>query len=164
MRRHVVDLAVILAFATLAMTYVALAQPGLRTGAFHVYVLVVGGILMLAIVLATSTPAPGRGRSSFDAALAEPSAREPALADLERLIREVTLGTSTAYDFQMRLAPHLRQIAWAQVERSGRTPGPDTLGRWWELLRPDRELGAWRDAGVAEADLRALVADLARMA
>ena len=44
------------------------------------------------------------------------------------------------------------------------TPGPETLGRWWELLRPDREPPADRFApGISRAELRALVDDLERM-
>ena len=42
--------------------------------------------------------------------------------------------------------------------------GPETLGRWWELLRPDREATADRFApGIRERDLRALVDDLEKM-
>ena len=54
---------------------------------------------------------------------------------------------ASAYDLHFRLLPHLREIAQARLERAGRTPGPDTLGRWWELLRPDRpapEIGSPR--------------------
>jgi hypothetical protein len=62
------------------------------------------------------------------------------------------------------LLPHLREIAQARLERAGRTPGPETLGRWWELLRPDRQPPEDRfGKGISEAELRALVADLARM-
>ena len=66
--------------------------------------------------------------------------------------------------FWDRLLPHLREIASARLERTGRTPGPDTLGQWWDLLRPDRPEPTDRFArGIREADLRALVADLERL-
>src|SRR5439155_21245669 len=53
-----------------------------------------------------------------------------------------------------------RSIAQARLERSGHEPGPDTLGRWWELLRPDRPPPENRLAkGINPAELRELVAD-----
>ncbi len=78
--------------------------------------------------------------------------------------REVTLGAGAAYDLHHRLLPTLREIAWARLERSGRAPGPETLGRWWELLRPDREPPSDRfGPGMKERDLRELVDDLQKM-
>jgi hypothetical protein len=76
----------------------------------------------------------------------------------------VTLATATAYDLHFRLLPHLREIAQCRLERGGKTSGPDTLGRWWELLRPDRPEPEDRFApGIKAAELRALVSDLERM-
>ncbi len=41
---------------------------------------------------------------------------------------------------------------------------PETLGRWWELLRPDRPAPENRHAaGISPSELRALVSDLERM-
>jgi len=78
--------------------------------------------------------------------------------------REVTLGAATAYDLHVRLLPQLRQIAQARLERSGRPMSPETLGRWWELLRPDRPVPENRHGpGISVAELRALVSDLERM-
>jgi hypothetical protein len=85
----------------------------------------------------------------------------PQLAKVER---EVTLSIGNAYDLHTRLLPHLREIATARLERRGQRPGPDTLGRWWELLRPDRPEPSERFApGIREAELRDLVADLERL-
>ena len=76
----------------------------------------------------------------------------------------MTLATASAYDLHFRLLPHLREIAQARLERAGADAGPETLGRWWELLRPDRPAPDDRFApGIREAELRALVADLERM-
>ena len=78
--------------------------------------------------------------------------------------REVTLGTASAYDLHHRLLPQLRQIADARLERGGRVASPETLGRWWELLRPDRPTPDDRYApGISQSELRALVADLQRL-
>lgn len=164
MRRHVLDLSVLLVIATAVFGYVALAQPSDRTLAVHVYVLVVGGVAMLGIVSTFGDALPRRRRSMFDQALkgaAHPEATPEQVASLERA---VTLGVSSAYDLHRRLLPQLREIAQSRLERSGRTAGPETLGPWWELLRPDRPEPEDRFAsGLPEAELRALVADLERM-
>ena len=120
------------------------------------------GALLLVGLVAEATG--GHRRSPFDSALDERTQPPPVLAELARLEREVTLSTATAHDLHFRLLPTLREIAWSRLERSGREPGPDTLGRWWELLRPDREPPADRFArGISEHDLRALVGDLETM-
>ena len=76
----------------------------------------------------------------------------------------MTLGTASAYDLHYRLLPHLREIAQMRLSRSGKNANEETLGRWWELLRPDRPPPDDRfGEGISERDLRALVADLARM-
>jgi hypothetical protein len=163
-RKHLLDLILLFVFASVAVGYFVLAQPSLRNITLHIYVFVVGGLLMLGIVAAAGDAVPGRLHSDLDAALAGTAIRDRRVPELERLSREVTLATATAYDLHFRLVPHLRAIAWARLERSGRTPGPATLGRWWELLRPDRDAPEDRFAkGISQAELRALVSDLARM-
>jgi hypothetical protein len=164
MRRHLLDLIILFVFSSLVAGYVVAAQPSARNVTLHVYVFVVGALVMLGIVSAAGDAVPGRQRSELDAALNETAPRARALPELEKLEREVTLGTASAYDLHYRLLPHLRAIAQARLERSGREPGPDTLGAWWDLLRPDRPPPEDRLAkGISQADLRALVADLARM-
>jgi uncharacterized membrane protein len=163
-RRHLLDLVVLFVFVSLIAGYVALAQPAARSVTLHVYVFVVGGLLMLGLVAAAGDAVPRRLRSELDAALAESTRRERKLSEIEKLEREVTLATASDYDLHVRLLPHLREIARARLERAGREPGPETLGRWWELLRPDRPPPDDRfGKGISTAELRALVADLARM-
>lgn len=138
--------------------------PEHRSTVAHAYVLVVGVILVRIAIASVGDALPGRGRSPFDEALRPPTPPEDRLPELERVQREVTLATVTAYDLHLRLLPALREIATTRLERSGRTPGPETLGRWWELLRPDRPAPDDRFApGLAHDDLRALVADLEKM-
>jgi hypothetical protein len=164
-RRHLVDLIILFVVASLVCGYLALAQPALRNIALHIYVFAVGALMMLGVVAAAGDSVPKRLRSELDRALAE-SKQRPArrLAEVERIEREVTLATASAYDLHFRLLPHLREIAQARLERTGKSPGPDTLGRWWELLRPDRPEPDDRFApGITQAELRALVADLERM-
>jgi hypothetical protein len=163
-RRHLFDLVVLFVLASLVSGYVSLAQPSYRTVTLHVWVLIVGALLMLGIVTSTSDAAPGRRGSEFDRALDAAAQKEHAPAELERAEREVTLACASAYDFHRRLLPQLREIATARLERTGRSPSPETLGRWWELLRPDVPEPVDRFApGIGQADLRALVSELERM-
>jgi hypothetical protein len=163
-RRHLLDLIVLFFLSSLICGYIALAQPSLRNVTLHVYVFLLGALLMLGIVAAAGDAVPRRQRSELDRVLSEPRHREQRLADLEKTEREVTLATATAYDLHFRLLPHLREIARCRLERTGKTCGPDTLGRWWDLLRPDRPEPDDRFApGIKQADLRALVSDLERM-
>ena len=164
MRRHLLDLIVLFILSSLICGYVALAQPSLRNVTLHIYVFLLGAMLMLGIVAAAGDSVPRRRRSELDRALAERAQPDGRLPELERTEREVTLATATAYDLHFRLLPHLREIAQCRLERSGKTSSPETLGTWWELLRPDRPEPADRFApGIKQAELRALVADLERM-
>jgi hypothetical protein len=163
-RRHLLDLVVLFVLASLVCGYVALAQPGLRNVTLHVYVFLVGGLLMLGLVAAAGDSVPRRARSQLERALSESAHREQRLPEIERTEREVTLATASAYDLHFRLLPHLREIAQCRLERSGKSPTPETLGRWWELLRPDRPEPDDRFApGIKQSELRALVSDLERM-
>jgi hypothetical protein len=164
MRRHLLDLIVLFILSSLICGYVALAQPSLRNVTLHIYVFLLGGLLMLGVVAAAGESVPRRMRSELDRALAESDRPEQPIPELEKTQREVTLATATAYDLHFRLLPHLREIAQCRLERTGKTSGPDTLGRWWELLRPDRPEPEDRfGPGIKQADLRALVGDLERM-
>lgn len=164
MRKHLLDLVILFVVVSLVAVSVALAQPGLQAVTLHAYVLLVGGLIMLGVVAAAGDAVPTRQRSEFDRALAAAAPGDSPLYEIERMTREVTLGATTAYDLHVRLLPQLRQIAQARLERSGRTMSPETLGRWWELLRPDRPTPANRNApGITPSDLRALVSDLEKM-
>ncbi len=164
MRRHLLDLVVLSTLATIACAYVALAQPAIRNAVIYAYVLIVGALVMLVIVSAFGDALPRRRRSPFETALAEAGTAARVPAQVEQMERATTLGVAHAYDLERRLLPHLREIAQCRLERTGRTPGPDTLGPWWELLRPDRVEPEDRFApGISQDDLRALVAELERM-
>jgi hypothetical protein len=163
-RRHLLDLIVLFVVSSLGCGYVALAQPGLRNVTLHIYVFLVGGLLMLGLIAAAGDSVPRRLRSELDRALAASGPRARDIPELERMEREVTLATASAYDLHYRLLPHLREIARCRLERSGKSYGPDTLGPWWELLRADRPEPDDRFApGIKQAELRALVGDLERM-
>jgi hypothetical protein len=162
--RGYVDLVVLFVLVSAVFAYLLLTKPGWHGNVLRVYVFVVGALLLAALIVAAGDTVPRR-RSEFSQALRERQQEPRLLPELETLQREVSLSTASAFDFHMRLRPQLREIAQARLERTGRTPGPDTLGRWWELLRPDREPPQDRfGSGMPLAELRALVDDLERLA
>jgi hypothetical protein len=164
MRRHLLDVVVLFALSSGACAYVSLAVPSDRELAIHVYLLFLGALLMLVVISSVGAALPRSRRSELTLALDERAAPATTLPQLAKVEREVTLALGSAYDLHARLLPDLREIATARLERSGRRPGPDTLGRWWELLRPDRPEPPDRFApGIRAEDLRALVADLERL-
>jgi len=163
-KRHRLDFAVLFVIASAICAYVSFAVPADRSLAIRGYVLVVGGLAMFGVLVAVGAAAPRRRRSELTKALDERPAVTRPVTELARIEREVTLAVGSAHDLHHRLLPHLREIAQARLERRGKQPGPDTLGRWWDLLRPDRPEPDDRFArGIPEDDLRALVADLERM-
>ena len=161
MRRHLLDLAILLVVATAACAAVALQAPGDRRAALHAYFLFLGALLMFVVVSGVGEAVPVARGSSLRRALDEPPATPTPVPQLAKVEREVTLSVANAYDLHVRLLPHLREVAAARLERSGRRPGPETLGAFWPLLRPDRPAPEDRFArGIGERDLRALVAFL----
>jgi hypothetical protein len=163
-RRYHLDLLVWPLIATVALWIVASAAPGYHAIEIHVYVLVLGGMLMTGVVSAIGGAVPRSRDSELSRALSAKPAADGPVRELERMQRVVTLSVSSAQDLHLRLLPILRDIAAARLERTGKRPSEETLGRWWELLRPDRPAPAERFArGIPEPELRALVADLERM-
>jgi hypothetical protein len=163
-KKHLLDLIVLFVVASAVAISLALVQPGARTVVVHAYVLAIGALVMLGVLAATAESVPKRRRSQLDRALTEVVRGDEPLHEVERIERQVTLGTATAYDLHVRLLPQLRQIAQARLERTGRTMSPETLGRWWELLRPDRTAPENRHgSGISASELRELVSDLERM-
>jgi hypothetical protein len=134
------------ALATIALVLARFAQPGRFALELDVYILVVGGLALFEVIVATREAYPGAGRS----ALAEALDREPPgplrPPELERLERELTLGASTAFDLHYRLRPTLREIAGERLASrglrldEGGAAVEEALGEeLWEIVRPDRE-------------------------
>ena len=158
------DLVAWLATATIAFVIVMFAVPGDRRIEFHVFVLAVGAILMSAAIGAVAGAVPHTKESQLKRALDAKPGEPAGVDDLLRMERVVTMATSNAVDLHTRLLPILREIAEARLDRAGRRAGPDTLGRWWELLRADRPAPTDRfGPGIPEAELRTLVADLGKL-
>jgi hypothetical protein len=164
MRAHRLDLIVLFVLASLGCGFWGLSVPAERSLALHVYVLVLGALLMLGAVTAVGAAVPARRRSELSRALHAREEDPAPVSQLAKLEREVTLAVGNAYDLHARLLPQLREIAVSRLERRGLTLSPTTAGRWWDLLRPDRPEPRDRFApGIREADLRSLVADLEKM-
>lgn len=149
--------------ATIAAGVIYGLAPSARSPTLHAYVFALGGAALLAAVKLARVRAPLH-RSAFDAALSRAQRPTAGVSQLERLQREVTIGCSSDADFQQHLLPKLREIATARLAQTGRIPGPDTLGRWWDVLRPDRAAPEDRFApGLSLPELKELVADLDRL-
>jgi hypothetical protein len=166
MRRFVFRAAEALLLPTLGLAGVAVLVPGQLALATHVYVLLVAGIALLAVNLRLRGAYPQPRRSVVDEALDLPEHDEERLPELERLEREVTLGTASAHDLHFRLRPTLRETAAnllavrrgidldGQPARARAALGEDT----WQLVRRDVEPPADRlGRGVDPARLRAAV-------
>jgi hypothetical protein len=155
--------------ATLGLGVVLVLGGLSHSDAIDAWILVVGGIGLIAAVR-TTRAAHGRARpSALEAALArtpEPAERP---GELSRIEREVDLGISSAFYLHFRLRPLLRQIAEHRL-RSGAGLELDRAGSSvfepdeWELLRPDRpEPRDPHGRGVPLPRLRSLVERLERM-
>ena len=89
MRRHRFDLGAAAIVSTIALTYVLTSQAGWRGLALHIYVVVIGALLLIGFVAEATGE---HRRSAFDTALGERSDPHPAIAEVARLEREVTLS------------------------------------------------------------------------
>ena len=146
MKRMLQTWAFLTAFATIALVLARFAQPGRFELELDVYILVVGGLALFQVVMATREAYPHAARSPLVEALHREPAGPLRPPELERLERELTLGVSTAFDLHYRLRPTLREIAGERLASRGlRLDGggvtvEDALGEeLWELVRPDRE-------------------------
>jgi hypothetical protein len=154
-----------------AVGLTALAVSGARSILLDVYLLGMGGVLLLALVR-TSREEGSTGTSDFDRALEEMNRRNPSDSGELTLVNEVEQSTASALHLHVRLRPILREIAahrlWMRFgvdldreqERARELVGANA----WELVRPDRPPPSDRLArGPAPADLRVVVEELERL-
>jgi hypothetical protein len=170
--RLVLRLAPLPLTATVALGFVWLLFPARTAAAVHVYELVLASVALALLVGVVRRAQPVARSSAFDAGLRR--AAEPAgtLPELERLRREVTLATSTAFDVHVRLRPYVRRIAThllasrrgidldAQPETARQLLGEAA----WDLARADQPPPTDRNArGLGVPHLREVVAALERL-
>jgi hypothetical protein len=165
--RRLLDLAGPAVLVTIALAVLLVVEPFGRELAVRLYLLAIAAIVLAAAVSATNAALPRLGRSTFDEALRRRPSAPSRPAQLERIERAVTLGTTTAFDFHARLRPLLREVAAARLARARGVELDSPAGRAalgepaWELLRPDREPPDDRFApGLAPQELRRLVEQL----
>jgi hypothetical protein len=152
--------------ATLGFLLVRLAAPGRHELELDVYVLAVGALAVLELVLATRTAYPRECGSALAEALGREPPRNLRPPELERLEREVSLATSTAFDLHYRLCPALREVALQRLADhrgleldAGGGEVEEALGEeLWELVRSDRDPPADRyGPGISTAGVRRAV-------
>jgi hypothetical protein len=146
----------------------AVASSGGHAILLDVYLLCLGGVLLLALVRVTRAQAPAARSSEFDAAWA--AMRRPVAESGEpALVRDLELSTYSAFHLHARLRPVLREIAAhrlrarygveldAEPARARELVGTAA----WELVRPERPPPADRlSTGPTLDELRTVVDEL----
>jgi len=147
---------------------VALTSSGGHAILLDVYLLCLGGVLMLALVRTTRVHAPTSRGSQFDQALAAMRKAPPESGE-PTLVRDIELSTYNAFHLHTRLRPLLRDIAAHRLRarygveldaEPGRARGLVGAAAW-ELVRPDRPFPEDRLAeGPKLGELAAVVEEL----
>jgi hypothetical protein len=151
-----------------AAAVAALASSGGHAIVLDVYLLCIGGVLLLAFVRTTRARAPAARPSPFDAAL-NAMRRPPAESGELTLVRELELSTYNAFHLHARVRPVLREIAaYRLLTRYGVELDAEPVrarelvgAAAWELVRPDRPPPTDRlAAGPAPRELRVVIEEL----
>jgi hypothetical protein len=146
----------------------ALASSGGHAIVLDVYLLCIGGVLLLALVRTTRARAPVPRGSELDVALAA-MRKVPADSGEPALARELELSTYNAFHLHSRLRPVLRDVAAHRLRarygveldaEPGRARG--LVGAVaWDVVRPDRPPPADRlGPGPSLDELRIVVDEL----
>jgi hypothetical protein len=139
--------------ATLLLVATLAVLPDQAEVAADVYLILLGGLALLGLVVLTGRSGDDAAESPF-AAAHRPRRHAPfTLPELDRLERELSLGTQSAFDFHVRLRPVLQEIAEARLAARGRglDDAEGLLGsEAWELVRPDRPAPTDRHAPGAD--------------
>ena len=149
----------------------AFTSSGLRDVLLDVYLLAMGGVLLLALVRTTRAKAPAGGPSELDRAL---DAMETVPADSGELavVRDLELSSQSAFHLHVRLRPILREIAAYRLRKrygveleSEPDRARELVGSAaWELVRPERRPPADRlEHGPPLSHLRQVVDELERV-
>lgn len=135
----------LLGLPTIALGVALVLVPDRAALAVHVWLLVVLGLALLAL-LGLARSAYPRTTSPFVASLRQPQVAAERPGTLARLEREVSIATSSEFDVHHRLRPAVTELAAGllssrrgidlerEPERSRAALGDDI----WDLVRPDR--------------------------
>lgn len=172
MIRRTLTLARLPLFAGVAAVLALLFFPGRVELVLTALLLVLGAFGLGVLVGVVRRGNPVAKSSPFERALRGRGRSRERLADLERLERELALGSQTAADLHFRLRPRVRRIAArllfarrgialdAEPEAARQALGDDL----WELVREDREAPRRRDAaGLSLAEAERLVTALEQL-
>jgi hypothetical protein len=129
-----------------AIAIAAFAVSGLRDALLEVYLLGIGGVLLLALVRITSGSGSGTAASDFDRALADMSRRYPSDSGELSLVHDVQQSVASSLHLHTRLRPLLREIAahrlsmrfGVDLDRERERARELIGGEAWELVRPER--------------------------
>jgi hypothetical protein len=154
-----------------ALGILAFTSTGMRDVLLDVYLLAMGGVLLLALVRTTRVKAPAAGPSQLDRARERMETLPADSAELT-LVRELELSRMSAFHLHVRLRPVLREIAAHRLRRRYGVELADEPGRAreligsaaWEIVRPERPPPRDRLAtGPSFAQLREVVDELERV-
>jgi hypothetical protein len=155
-----------------AIGLAAFAISGLRDALLEVYLLGIGGVLLLALVRTTSERGPATGASDFERAVDDMSRRYPSDSGELSLVHDVQQSVASTFHLHMRLRPLLREIAahrlWLRfgvdLDRERERARELIGGEAWELVRPGRPPPSDRLApGPPASHLSKVVEDLERI-
>jgi hypothetical protein len=154
-----------------ALGILAFTSTGMRDVLLDVYLLAMGGVLLLALVRTTRVKAPAAGPSQLDRAR-ERMETLPADSSELTLVRELELSRMSAFHLHVRLRPILREIAAHRLRKRYGVELADEPGRAreligsaaWEIVRPERRPPQDRLAtGPSFAQLREVVDELEKV-
>jgi hypothetical protein len=129
-----------------AIAIAAFAVSGLRDALLEIYLLGIGGILLLALVRTTSGSGTGTATSGFDRAFADMSRRYPSDSGELTLVHDVQQSVASSFHLHTRLRPLLREVAahrlsmryGVDLDREHERARELIEGDAWELVRPER--------------------------
>ena len=116
MRKPLVGAAILAALLGGTLLFLAAVVTVPRERVLDGYVLVVGGLFLLALVRATHAAASDAVAAVFERALLPRTRGGARPLELEHLEREVVLACGNAFDLHARLRPLLREIAAHRLE------------------------------------------------
>ena len=168
MKRLAIGWGAFTVLATIALLLARLFEPNRFELELDVYILVVGGLLLLNVVILIREAYPlEQSATQIARALEQDDPELQRLPELERVERELTMATATSFDLHTRFRPLARDIASSRLAARGRKleESEDELGEeLWALVRPDRAPPAdRRGRGLAPEQLRAIVDSLERI-
>ena len=162
MKRRALGPGVFALLATIGLVLARVFEPGRLELELDVYLLAIGSVVLLNVVILIREAHPLERPVPEIARALEREDEEPTrLPELQRVERELTMATATAFDLHTRLRPLAREIATARLAARGRRleDSETELGEeLWALVRPDRPVPSDRHgAGMSVEQVRHVV-------